>query len=41
MLGKPGAIDDRLIIRVAKANFGNAGTFVCGFEGRTGRIFER
>lgn len=41
MMGKPGALDDRLVIRVAKANFGNAGIMEYAFEGKTGRIYER
>lgn|SRR5512139_249232 len=39
-LGKPGAKDDRLDIRVAKANFGNSGIIELGFDGPTGRIYD-
>lgn len=40
MLGKPGAVDDRLWIRWAKVNFGNSGLLQLRFDGPTGRIFE-
>lgn len=40
-LGKPGAKDDRLIIRWAKVTFGNSGVMELGFDGPTGRIFDR
>lgn len=40
-LGKPGAVDDRLDIRWAKVTFGNSGLMELGFDGPTGRIFDR
>lgn len=40
-LGKPGAIDDRLDIRWAKVTFGNSGLMELGFDGPSGRIFDR
>ena len=40
MLGKPGAVDDRLLIRIAKANFASAGFIECRFDGPTGRISD-
>lgn len=40
MLGKPGAVDDRLWIRWAKVNFGNSGLLELKFDGPTGRIYE-
>jgi DnaB helicase-like protein len=40
MLGKPGAVDDRLWIRWAKVNFGNSGLLELRFDGPTGRIYE-
>jgi len=40
MLGKPGAMDDRLWIRWAKVNFGNSGLLELKFDGPTGRIYE-
>lgn len=40
MLGKPGALDDRLWVRIAKANFGNSGLMELKFDGPTGRIYE-
>jgi hypothetical protein len=40
-LGKPGAIDDRLDIRWAKVTFGNSGLLELGFDGPTGRIYDR
>ena len=39
-LGKPDSYDNRLIIRWAKANFGNSGIIELGFDGPTGRIFD-
>lgn len=38
--GKPGALDNRLVIRWAKANFGNSGVVELGFDGPTGRVFD-
>jgi replicative DNA helicase len=40
MLGKPGAVDDRLFIRWAKVNFGNSGLLELRFDGKTSRIYE-
>lgn len=40
MLGKPGALDDRLIIRWAKVSFGNSGVMELKFDGPTGRIYD-
>jgi len=40
MLGKPGAVDDKLWIRWAKVNFGNSGLLELKFDGPTGRIYE-
>lgn len=40
MLGKPGALDDRLWIRWAKVSFGNSGLLELKFDGKTGRIYE-
>ena len=40
MLGKPGALDDRLWVRWAKVNFGNSGLLELKFDGPTGRIYE-
>ncbi len=40
MLGKPGAVDDRLWIRWAKVNFGNSGLLELKFDGPTGRVYE-
>jgi replicative DNA helicase len=40
-LGKPGALDNRLDIRWAKVTFGNSGMMELGFDGPSGRIFDR
>ena len=40
MLGMPGAVDDRMVIRVAKANFGNSGMINLKFDGPTGRLTD-
>lgn len=40
-LGKPGAVDNRLDIRFAKVTFGNAGLVELGFDGPTGRIYDK
>lgn len=40
MLGKPGAQDDRLWIRVGKSNFGNSGVIELKFDAPTGRLYE-
>lgn len=40
MLGKPGALDDRLWIRWAKVSFGNSAILETKFDGKTGRIYE-
>lgn len=40
MLGKPGAVDDRLWIRWSKVNFGNSGLLELRFDGKTSRIYE-
>jgi replicative DNA helicase len=40
-LGKPGASDNRLIIRWAKVTFGNSGVLELAFDGPTGRIFDK
>jgi hypothetical protein len=39
-LGKPGALDNRVIIRWAKVTFGNTGIIELGFDGPTGRIYD-
>lgn len=39
-MGKPGALDNRLVIRWAKVNFGNSGVMEVGFDGPTARLFD-
>lgn len=41
MLGKPGAVDDRMWVRWAKVNFGNSGLLEMQFDAPTGRIYEK
>lgn len=40
MLGKPGAVDDRMQIRWAKVSFGNSGMLELKFDAPRGRIYE-